>query len=65
MRDSEKKIITVGNLGVGGERGIVINPQGLAPSESATQFKDPIKIFLSMSGTSQLGSLEIHTTREV
>lgn len=37
----------LGNIGVGGERGDVWNPDGICPSESATQYKDAIKILIN------------------
>ena len=61
MRDS-KKIIIVGDLGVGGERGVVYHPLGICPCLSATQYKDPNK-FLSVLGTSikvAKDNLDIH-----
>lgn len=50
MRDSKEiKIQIVGDLGVGGERGVVYSPKGIAPCLSATQYKDANKIILSAS----------------
>ena len=51
MNDS-KKLKLLGNLGVGGERGDVFSINSICPSQSATQYKDAIKILLSMSATS-------------
>lgn len=51
MSDS-KKLKLLGNLGVGGERGDVFSPKGICPSQSATQYKDAIKILVFMSETS-------------
>lgn len=48
MNDS-KKLKLLGNLGVGGERGDVFSINGICPSQSATQYKDAIKIILSTS----------------
>ena len=48
MNDS-KKLKLLGNLGVGGERGDVFSVNGICPSQSATQYKDAIKIILSIS----------------
>lgn len=39
-----KKLKLLGNLGVGGERGDVFSTNGICPSQSATQYKDAIKI---------------------
>ena len=50
MNDS-KKLKLLGNLGVGGERGDVFSINGICPSQSATQYKDAIKIILSTSET--------------
>lgn len=36
--------VTLDSLGVGGERGVVYGVNGIAPCESATQYKDPTKI---------------------
>lgn len=36
----------IGDLGVGGERGMVFLPTGYCPCESATQYKDPIKVMM-------------------
>lgn len=38
------KLIIVGHLGVGGQRGYVFRPDGVCPCLSATQYKDPTKI---------------------
>ena len=38
------KLKFLGELGVGGERGYVFDKSGLCPSESATQYKDAIKV---------------------
>ena len=51
MRDS-KKLMLLGNLGVGGERGDVFSTESICPSQSATQYKDAIKILVYMSATS-------------
>ena len=48
MNDQEfvksQKLLMLGDLEVGGERGYVFDKNGLCPSESATQHKDPIKV---------------------
>ena len=49
---SNKKLRLLGNLGVGGERGDVFSINGICPSQSATQYKDAIKILVFMSATS-------------
>jgi hypothetical protein len=49
MRD-RKRIIFLGNLGVGGERGDVFSVNSICPSQSATQYKDAIKILVNMNG---------------
>ena len=49
---SNKKLRFLGNLGVGGERGDVFSTNGICPSQSATQYKDAIKILLFVSETS-------------
>lgn len=41
-----KRLINVGNLGVGGERGDVFLPTGICPCQSATQYKDAIKVVI-------------------
>jgi len=38
------KLITLCDLGVGGERGIVYSPDGICTAQSATQYKDAIKV---------------------
>lgn len=43
---NDYRSVIVGDLGVGGERGIVYSPKGIAPCESATQYKDPTKILV-------------------
>lgn len=39
-----KKIVIVGDLRVGGERGRIIHRKGVATSLSATEYKDPQKV---------------------
>lgn len=36
--------MTLGNLGVGGERGVVYGTDGISCCQSATQYKDPYKV---------------------
>jgi hypothetical protein len=38
-----KKIIILCDLGVGGERGRVLDRKGIATSVTATEYKDPLK----------------------
>ena len=44
-----KKLKLLGNLGVGGERGDVFSINSVCPSQSATQYKDAIKVLVYMS----------------
>lgn len=37
----------VGDVGIGGERGVVMSVLGLCPSQSATQYKDPIEVLVN------------------
>lgn len=39
----------LGNIGVGGERGDVFGINGICPCQSATQYKDAIKILIEVS----------------
>ena len=36
------------DLGVGGQRGVVYYPFGISPALSATQYKDPNKVLISI-----------------
>lgn len=54
MRDS-KKLKLLGNLGVGGERGDVFSMNGICPSQSATQYKDAIKILSVLETSTKVG----------
>lgn len=38
--------IYLGNLGVGGQRGDVFYETSICPCQSATQYKDPIKVLV-------------------
>lgn len=42
--DNRGRIITLADLGVGGERGVVFDVNGVCPTQSATQYKDAIKV---------------------
>ena len=42
------KAICLGNLGVGGQKGDVFRSDGLCCCESATQYKDPIKVLVRL-----------------
>lgn len=54
-------INTMGNLGVGGQKGFVYDPDGIAPCLPATQYKDPCKIItvedLNRPRVQRLGNL--------
>lgn len=40
------KLIQIGDLGVGGQRGRIFSTQGIIPTVSATDWKDPQKILV-------------------
>lgn len=42
--NSNKRIIVLCDLGVGGERGRVFAPRSNAPAVTATEYKDPMKV---------------------
>ena len=48
MRDSKKentnKIIALGHIGVGGQKGWIYSANGICPTIPATTWKDPIKV---------------------
>lgn len=67
MRDSKQiKIIVLGHIGVGGQKGYLFNPNGLCAALPASQFKDPTKVLiktkmLKNKTTIQLGFMDSGT----
>lgn len=45
---SENKIERLAHIGVGGQKGCIYSANGCSPSLTATQYKDPTKIIISV-----------------
>lgn len=45
-KQTNKQILVVGDLGVGGERGRVLSDRGSCAALSATEWKDPTKVLV-------------------
>ena len=48
-KENTNKIIALGHIGVGGQKGRIYSANGICPTIPATTWKDPIKIVYKVS----------------